>query len=133
MNCRYNPAQRRYMGRIAFCMAYYFFVLIVVVWCFHHLHPAGWFAYTLAASPALAIAAITAAFGLYMAEEKDEFQVALIVKGLLGGVGATLFFVSIRGFLEDFAHLRHMDLVLVFPLFCFFFVLSYLVVWMRHR
>jgi hypothetical protein len=39
---------------------------------------------------------------------------------MLWGIGATLAATSVWGFLENFLAVPHMDLFLVYPLFCFF-------------
>jgi len=58
--------------------------------------------------------------GLYLAEEKDEFQRTVLIQSMLWGMGATLAVTSVWGFLENFVQVAHFDLYLVFPLFCFF-------------
>jgi hypothetical protein len=66
---------------------------------------------------------------MYLSEEKDEFMRNLQVQALLWGIGATLSVTVTWGFLENFVHLRHMDLYLVYPLYC---VLSGLALGIQH-
>ncbi len=113
-----NPAARRYMWRFAVTMLLYALFLVLAVWAFVHHHPSGPLAWLLAALPALAIIGQIAAFGVYLREEKDEFQVALGVQSMLWGIGGTLAVTVTWGFLENFLNLRHLDLILVYPLFC---------------
>jgi len=49
-------------------------------------------------------------YGLYLAEETDEFQKNLAVQSMVWGIGATLSVTVTWGFLENFVQLRHMDL-----------------------
>jgi hypothetical protein len=52
---------------------------------------------------------------------------------LLWGIGATLSVAVTWGFLENFGQLRHMDLYLVYPLFCVLFGLALGIQQMRYR
>jgi uncharacterized YccA/Bax inhibitor family protein len=113
-----NPAQRRYFRRFFVTMLLYTLFLVTAVLVFVHHHPTGPLAWLLALLPALAIIGQIAAFGLYLAEEKDEFQVAIGVQSMLWGIGGTLSVTVVWGFLEGFVHLRHLDLILVYPLYC---------------
>jgi hypothetical protein len=70
---------------------------------------------------------------LYLAEEKDEFVRNMQIQSLLGGIGGTLAVVSVWGFLENFTHVRHLDLFLVYPLFWGFVGFSTVVVRLRYK
>ena len=119
MDCTTNsPAKGRYMRRFSVTMLLYVLFLVLAVWFFVHRHPTGPMAWVLALLPSLAIIGQIVAFGLYLAEEKDEFQVAMGVKSMLWGIGGTLSVTVVWGFLEGFVHLRHLDLILVYPLYC---------------
>src|SRR5271157_172561 len=134
MNCSTNnPAARRYMWRFSVTMLLYILFLVLAVWVFVHHHPTGPLAWLLALLPALAIIGQIAAFGMYLAEEKDEFQVALGGKSMLWGIGGTLAVTVVWGFLENFVHLRHLDLILVYPLFCILSGLAFGLLYMRYR
>jgi len=111
-----NPAIRRYTYRLLVAMSFYIAFIVVAVYAFRE-HITGPLAYLLAALPALPIVAMLAIIGLYLAEEKDEFQRNVLVQSILWAVGATLSFTTIWGFLELFVAVPHFDLYLVFPLF----------------
>lgn len=111
-------ANRRYLRRFFSAMGLYVVVLLSVVWLFKHNHPTGPIAYMLAVLPALPIIACIAVWGLYLAEEKDEFQRAVQIQSMIWGIGATLVFTTVWGFLELFADLQHFQTYLAFPLFC---------------
>jgi hypothetical protein len=100
---------------------------------FRQLHPAGIPAYLVAILPGLPIVGAIVGTGLYLAEEKDEFQRNLLVQALLGGIGGTLALVTIWGYLEDFAKAPRLDLILVYAVFWGFAGISYGVVRQRYR
>jgi uncharacterized YccA/Bax inhibitor family protein len=128
-----NPAARRYMWRFSVTMLFYILFLVLAVWVFVRYHPAGPLAWLLALLPALGIVGQIAAFGMYLAEEKDEFQKNLGVQSMIWGIGATLSVTVVWGFLENFVHLRHMDLILVYPLFCMCSGISFGLLQLRYR
>jgi hypothetical protein len=115
-----NPAVRRYVWRFSGAMVLYTLFLILAVWEFKHRNPTGVLAYLLAVLPSLPIIGGLVVVGLYLAEEKDEFQRTVLVQSMLWGIGATLAVTSVWGFLENFVQVVHFDLYLVFPLFWFF-------------
>ena|SRR5580765_6617162 len=112
-----NAANRRYLIRFFTAMTFYVVTLLSVVWIFKHIHPTGFIAYTLALLPALAIIAAIAVWGLYLAEEKDEFRRHILIQSMLWGIGGTLVFATVWGFLELFTGLQHFQTYLAFPLF----------------
>lgn len=113
-----NPAIRRYLARFLTAMALYVVFLIAAVLAFPRYHPTGAAAYALAILPALPIIGVIAVVGLYLAEEKDEFQRAVLIQGMIWGIGATLAATTAWGFLEVFSLAPHAPLYLIFPLFC---------------
>jgi hypothetical protein len=115
-----NPAVRRYLVRFAVVIGFYMLFLVGTVWAFVHSRPTGWLAYLLAVMPALPIIASLVVVGIYLKEEKDELVRAVFVQSLLWAIGATLASTTVWGFLENFVHVPHMDLFLVFPMFCVF-------------
>jgi len=128
-----NPAKSRYMGRFSVTMLLYILFLVTAVWVFVRHHPTGPLAWLLALLPALAIVGQIAAFGLYLAEEKDEFQVAIGVKSMLWGIGGTLAVTVTWGFLENFLQLWHLDLILVYPIFCALSGVAYGLLQLRYK
>ncbi|HEY2860978.1 MAG TPA: hypothetical protein VGJ21_21390 [Terracidiphilus sp.] len=128
-----NPAQRSYVVR-SFIMA----LLCVLVtggaaMVFRLGHPSGWPAYVVAILPAFPIMGVLVVAGLYLAEEKDEFQRAMTIQSYLGGIGLTLATTTTWGYLEDFAHAPHLSMVWIFPMFWIFTTLAIPFVWMRYR
>jgi len=128
-----NPAIKRYNYRGAVVMALYVVFLLLAVWVFKLHPPTGVAAYALAVLPSLPIVGMLVVAGLYLAEEKDEFIRNTQVQAMLGGIGGTLAVTSVWGFLENFVHVPHMDLYLVFPLFWVFVGVSMFVVKLRYR
>lgn len=115
-----TAAARRYTRRLLLTMVAYALLLIVVVFAFKHYHPTGALAYMLALLPAIPIIGVMAVVGLYLAEEKDEFQRNLLIQTMLWAIGATLATTSIWGFLEEFVNIPHLQPYLVFTLFWMF-------------
>jgi xanthosine utilization system XapX-like protein len=134
MTCKTNnPAVRQFLYRFVATMLVYAGCIVVAVWSFVHQHPTGVLAYLLAVLPALPIIAMLALFGLYLREEKDEFQRTVLIESMLWSIGATLAVTTVWGFLENFVQVPHLDLYLVFPLFCFFVGISRPLLKMRYR
>jgi hypothetical protein len=52
---------------------------------------------------------------------------------MLWGTGATLAATTVWGFLENFVHVPHLQLFLVFPLYCFFWGISSSLVQLRYK
>jgi hypothetical protein len=98
---------------------------------FYHLH--GIAAYAVAVLPTLPILWVLVELGRFLAQEKDEFQRNILIQCVLCGTGGTLATTTIWGYLEDFAHVPHLDLIWVYPIFWLFVVASYPVVRLRYR
>jgi uncharacterized YccA/Bax inhibitor family protein len=128
-----NPAARRYCRRFLFTMLLYTLFLVLAVWAFVHFRPTGPLAWLLAVLPALAIIGQLVVFGIYLAEEKDEFQRTIAVQSMLWGIGATLSVTVVWGFLENFVHVRHLDLILIYPLYCFLSGISFGLLQLRYK
>ena len=128
-----NPAQRRYVVRMGVAAALCVLFALVAALAFRFGHLTGIPAYLVAILPALPIIGALIGTGAYLGEEKDEFQRNLLIQSLLGGIGITLSATTIWGYLEDFAHAPHLDLVWVYPLFWVFVVLSMPFVVLRYR
>jgi hypothetical protein len=134
MNCSTNnPAKSRYMRRFSVTMLLYVLFLVTAVWVFVHYHPTGPLAWLLAILPALAIIGQIVAFGLYLSEEKDEFQVAIGVQSMLWGIGGTLAVTVTWGFLEGFLQLRHLDLIWIYPIYCALSGIAFQVLQLRYK
>jgi|ERR1035441_2881006 hypothetical protein len=128
-----NPAERRYVIRMWIMAALCVLFSLVAALVFRLRHPHDVLAYLVAVLPALPIIGALVYTGIYLAEEKDEFQRNLLVQSLLGGTGGILAVTTTWSYLEDFAHAPHLDLVWVYPLFWVFAGISYGLVRARYR
>lgn len=119
MALRDSEAGKRYLRRFTLSMIGYAAALIGCVWILRHTPPApGLLRYLLALGPALPLLATLWAMGAYLAEETDEFKRATLAQAMLWGLGLTLAFTTVWGFLEEFAGVARFPLYLVFPVFC---------------
>jgi len=128
-----SPAQRRYVIRMWVAAGLCVLFAVVAGMAFRLGHPHGVLGYGIAVLPALPIMWALYYTGVYLMEETDEFQRNLLVQSLLGGTGGILAAATAWGYLEDFAHAPHADLIWVYPLFWAFAGISYGVVWARYR
>ncbi len=119
-----SPARRRYLLRVAVASAIYVLTVFLAIHVLAHQHMSMPFAIALAVFPSLPIVAIIAIVGLYLKEEKDEFQRELFIQSLLWGTGATLAVTSFWSFLHLFARVPPVDGFHVFILFWLFVGLS---------
>jgi len=109
---------KRYMARFMPAMFAYVTVLFGSLWSIRRMHPEGLLLWGLAVAPAVPIIGAIAAMGLYLVEETDEFQRAVLVQSMLWGIGITMAFCTAWGFLENVGLVPHLPLFLVFPMFC---------------
>jgi hypothetical protein len=128
-----SPAERRYVIRMWIAAALCVLFSVVAALVFRLSHPHGALSYLVAVLPALPIMGALVYTGVYLAEEKDEFQRNLLVQSLLGGTGGILAATTAWGYMEDFAHAPHMDLIWVYPLFWLCAGISYVLVRARYR
>jgi len=134
MVCASNsPAMKRYNNRFIAAMLVYVAFLCPAVWLFSHHPPTGLVAYLIAVLPAIPIVAGLAVAGIYLGEEKDEFQRTIFVQSMLWSIGATLTVTTVWGFLEHFLQVAHLELYLLFPMFWFFVGISSLILKARYR
>ena len=134
MLCAFNnPAQRRFVIRMWIMAALCVLFSLVAALVFRHSHPHGVVSYLVAVLPALPIIGALIYTGVYLAEEKDEFQRNLLVQSLLGGTGGILAVITAWGYMEDFARAPHLDLIWVYPLFWLCAGISYVLVRARYR
>ena len=131
--CLNNPAVRRYLLRFAATMGVYMVCLVLAVWVFVHARPHGPLAWVLAILPGLPIVAMLGTFALYLKEEQDDFQRSVMTEAMLWATGGTLSVTTIWGFLENFVQAPHLQLILIFPLYCFFWGLVTPLVQRRYR
>jgi hypothetical protein len=128
-----SPTERRYVIRMWIMAALCVLFSLVAALAFRLSHPHDVLAYLVAVLPALPIIGALVYTGVYLAEEKDEFQRNLLVQSLLGGTGGILAVITAWGYMVDFARAPQLDLVYVYPLFWVFAGISYGIVRARYR
>jgi hypothetical protein len=121
------------MYRFLGAMLVYALFSVLATWGLLLGHPDGVVTWLLAILPTLPIVGAVAFTGLYISEEKDDFQRAVLVQSLLGGIGAILVVTTGWGFLENYAHFRRLDILMIWPLYCVFVGISYGLVKARYR
>lgn len=112
-----SRASRDYTLRLAVAMSAYVLLLLISVWSLRHLHPSYAATVLLAVLPAIPIVAVIVVVGVYLKEEKDEFQRELLIQALLWSMGGTLAVASVWGFLEANADAPHVPGFYAFVLF----------------
>ncbi len=131
-HCAGSPAKYRFGDRFLFIVVP-LFVLdgILGFWGFHyyHLHPAGALAVLCAALQSSPIIAFIVVIGLYLAEEKDEFQRSILVQSMLWAIGATLAVATFCGSMEKYSQGPRVDIASV----QFLFFLVYIVALAANR
>jgi hypothetical protein len=113
-----NPALKRYNRRFITTMLFYAGTIILAAEWARHGHRSGPSAYAIATLPGLTVIAALIIIGMYLKEEKDEFNRATQVEALLWATGLTLAIETTWGFLENFTDAPHAPLYLGFALFC---------------
>ena len=114
-NRNFSPMQRRSLAKFGSLM-----LLAVAHWAAEHGTVAKSLVMVLDLLPAFPIMMMILVVSQYLTRETDEFIRLLVMRSLLWGIGATLAATSVWGFLENFVAVRHMELFLVYPMFCFF-------------
>lgn len=113
-----STAARRYLRRFFPAMTAYVVVLFASLWFIENHNPKGPLLWLLGVAPAIPVMGVIAAMGLYLVEETDEFQRAILVQSMLWGIGITLSLSTAWGFLENVGALPHFPLYLIFAVFC---------------
>jgi len=103
MFCEWKSnAAKRYQITVAIEMASYILILFGVETFVKRHHPAGAELYALAALPSIPIIAVLVAVGIYLRDEKDEYQRHLMVKSMLWGTACVLSLSTFLAFLHSF-------------------------------
>ena len=126
-----SPATRRYLLRVAIASAVYVLTVFLAMHVFHHGRLPLAAAIGLALFPSIPIVAIIVIVGLYLKEEKDEFQRELYIKSLLWAAGTTLALTSFWSFLFIFG--RHVPPVDGFHVLVIFWISAGLYGYALHR
>lgn len=109
MSRQSNPAQRRYVLRIAAAMAAYLVTLSAALRFVGGGAVTGPLAFLLALLPGISVAGIFWAVGRLLVEERDEYLRMLLVRQTLVATGFTLSVATMWGFLENFRLVPHVD------------------------
>ena len=131
-----NLARNRVDDRVLFfIMPLMFTVIVLAIWGlgYHHIQPGSGMASFLGILTALTYIGMIVIFGLYLAEEKDEFERTVLSQSMLWGIGATLTVTTSWGVLELYDKVRHLNPLWVFFLFCFFMSTARLLLKLRYR
>ena len=112
-----NPAQRRYVLRVAVAMACYIVTLAAAIRFVGGGAVTGPPAYLLALLPGLSVAGVFWAIGRLLVEERDEYLRVLLVRQVLVASGFTLTVATIWGFLENLRLVAHVDAFYIAVLF----------------
>jgi phosphatidylserine synthase len=131
-----NPARNRMDDRtLFFGMPLLVATLVLTIWGYgyKHIEPGSWMATLLAVLLALLYIGFIVNFGLYLVEEKDEFESAIQSQSMLWAVGATMIVTSTWGVLEFFEKVRHFNPVYFMPLFCLFMSAARILIRRRYR
>ena len=104
-----NPAQRRYVLRVAIATAAYLVTLTTAIHYVRGGMVTGPLAYVLGVLPGLSVAGFFWAIARLIVEERDEYLRLLLVRQALVATGFTLSLVTIWGFLENLLLVPHVD------------------------
>ena len=112
-----SQASKRYLRRTVLATLVYLVAVFVTFHVLYHGRLPMPAALGLAAKPSVPIVALLVIIGLYLKEEKDDFQRELFIQALLWGSGSTLALTSFWSFVHLFAHFPPTDGFHVFVLF----------------
>ena len=110
-------AQRRFVIRMLWCAGGSLVFSLVAKFALRLGHLPDAAVYPIAIFPAFPIMAALVMTGLYLAEEKDEFQRQVLIEAVLGGMGITLAGTTVWGYLESMAHAPRLDAIWIYPIF----------------
>ena len=128
-----NPAQRRYVRRIAMFTAAYIVTLGIAIHFVRDGGVTGPLAYLLGVLPGLSVAGFFWAIARLIVEEQDEYLRMLLVRQVLVATGFTLTLVTIWGFLENLLLVPHVDAFYVAILWFFGLGVGSLFNWLTMR
>lgn len=110
---RTDPAFRRYLVRFFPTMAVYVALVFVSPWLIETTHAAGPLLWAIAVLPALPLMAVFWIIGQLLIELRDEYLRMLQIRQALVATGFAMSLASAWGFLEVYAHARHLPLFTV--------------------
>ena len=104
-----NPAQKRYVIRVAISMVAYMVTLVLAISLVRDGGMTGPLAWILAALPGIAVTGVFWAIGRLLIEETDEYQRMLLVRQSLVASAFALSIATVWGFLENARLVGHVD------------------------
>ena len=128
-----NPAQRRYVLRVAIATAAYLVTLTIAIHYVGNGSVTGPPAYVLGVLPGLSVAGFFWAIARLIVEEQDEYLRMLLVRQVLIATGFTLTLVTIWGFLENLSLVPHVDAFYVAILWFFGLGIGGCTNWLTQR
>jgi hypothetical protein len=130
-----SPAKYRAEDRVFFIVLPTFLPVCIAVWLLQHfsIHPTGFLAVVFVLLFNLPFLAWMVIIALYLGEEKDEFQSALLSRAMLWGTGATLLVTILWGAMEQFSLVPIMPIRWVMPLFTIFYAIALRILRWRYR
>jgi hypothetical protein len=108
-------------------------ILALAIWGFVSRQPDSRMTALIGVPLALYFIGMIVIFGLYLAEEKDEFERSVFSQSMLWAVGATMIVTSTWGVLELFEKVRHLNPVYFVPLYCSFMSAARILIKRRYR
>ena len=97
-----SAAGKRYLLTVLVEMVAYVVIMFGVSSHVDRYHPAGVELYALAALPSVPIIGVLVAVGIYLRDQRDEYQRDLMVKCVLWGTAGVLALTAFLGFLRSF-------------------------------
>jgi len=110
-------ARSRYVRDFSIAMAVYVVAVFSVVLILRTQQPEGPLLWALAVPPSLPLLRVIQVVARHVLD-LDEYQRALQIRRMLAALAVTMGLCSVWGFAEAFADAPHIELYLVFPLFC---------------
>jgi hypothetical protein len=101
-------AKRRYQRRVIVLALIYVALLFQAVYLLNRHLVEGVAAYAVGILPALPVVGFFGAIGLFLTEERDEYQRMLLVRQSLVATGLAMTGATLWGFLEGFELLPHL-------------------------
>lgn len=128
-----SSAAQNFLRRLVGTLVLYAVTLGVTLRVLKTLHPGHIVVVLMAFIPAIPIIGIIAFVALYLKEETDEFQRAVLTETLLWALACTLTITSVWGFLEMYAGVPPLQAFWVFVLYSIFVGVVAVPVHMRYR
>src|SRR5437764_9155904 len=97
-----SKAERNYMRRLMTTMGIYVLLVLCTTVLVRHGFIHGWLVYVFALLPCLPIFGLIYVMGLYLHEERDEFQRLLAVRSLLCATAVVLMVSAVSDFLRSY-------------------------------